>query len=82
MLRIAERPDILSRLDGAELGGCAVLVGGADEEHVVTGLPAEAGMDVGGQQRADEVAEMLDAVHVRQRAGDENFGHGAVFRAC
>ncbi|MHC2424351.1 hypothetical protein ACVIST_001096 [Bradyrhizobium elkanii] len=76
VLRGAERADILSGLDGAELGRRAVLVGGADEEHVVTDLAAEAGVDVGGQQRADQIAEMLDAVHIGKGAGDENFGHG------
>ncbi len=52
VLGIAEGPDVLAGLDGAELGGCAVLVGRADEEHVVADLPAEAGVDIGRQERA------------------------------
>jgi len=66
---------ILAGLHGSELGRRSVLVGGADEEDVVADLPPEAGMDVGRQQRAHEIAEMLDAVHIGKGAGDENFGH-------
>ena len=61
-----------------QLGRRAVLVGAAEEQHLVAGLPAEAGVDVGGQQRAREVAEMLDAVDVGQGAGDQEFGHGTL----
>src|SRR6185369_6722430 len=75
VLRVAESADILSGANGAELGRRAVLVGGADEEHVVADLPPEAGMDIGREERAYEIAEMLDAVHVGKGAGDENFGH-------
>src|SRR5690348_10688897 len=42
----------------------------------------EAREDVGGQERADDVAEVLDAVHARQGGGDENAGHdGSVWAA-
>ena len=64
-----------------ELGRRAVLVGAAEEQHLVAGLPAKAGMDVGGQQRAGEIAEMLDAVDVGQGAGDQELGHGTL-RSC
>ena len=64
-----------------QLGRRAVLVGAAEEQHLVAGLPAEAGMDVGGQQRARKVAEMLDAVDVGQGAGDQELGHGSL-RPC
>jgi hypothetical protein len=64
-----------------ELGRRAVLVGAAQEQHVVAALAAEAGVDVGRQQRAGEVAEMLDAVDVRQRAGDQDPAHGALHRS-
>ena len=61
---------------GGELAGCAVLVGTAEKQHLVPGLPAKAGMDVGRQERSGEVAEMLYAVDVRQCAGDQKLGHG------
>jgi uncharacterized small protein (DUF1192 family) len=77
VLFVAERTHILSGRDGAEFGGRAVFIGGADEQHVIAELPPEAGMDIGRQQRACEIAEMFDAVHVRQRTGNENFGHGS-----
>ena len=50
----------------------AVLVGAAQKQDLVAGLPAKAGVDVGGQQGSGEIAEMLYAVDVRQRAGDQN----------
>ena len=78
---------VLSRAVGGDVDiglGCgelrrrAVLVGGADVERVRAGLATEAGMDVGRQQRARKVAEMLDAVDVRQGTGDEISGHDAL----
>ena len=59
---------------GGQLGRRAVLVGGAEEQDVVAGLPAEAGVDVGRQHGAGQVAEVLDAVDVGQRAGDQELG--------
>ena len=59
---------------GRELDRRAVLVGAAEEQDLVAGLPAKAGVDVGRQQRAGEVAEMLYAVDVGQRAGDQELG--------
>jgi hypothetical protein len=54
-----------------------VLVGGADEQHLIADLAPVAGMNVGRQQRSGQIAEMLDAVDVGQRAGDQRFlGHG------
>ena len=61
---------------GGQLGGRAVLVGGADEQHLLALEPEVAGVDVGRQHRPDEVAQVLHAVDVRQRAGDEVPGHG------
>jgi hypothetical protein len=48
-----------------------VLVGGTQEKHFDTALTGETTVDVGRQHRPHEVAEMLDAVDVGQRAGDE-----------
>ncbi len=70
MLRVAIGADVLPGLDRAELGRRAVLVGAADEQHLVAELPAETCMHVGRQQRAREVAEMFYAVDVGKRTGD------------
>src|SRR5262245_35472825 len=80
MLGIAIAADLLARFDGAELGRGAVLVGAADEQHLVAELAAEARMHVRRQQRADEIAEMLDAVDVGQRTGDQNLAHDTSVR--
>jgi hypothetical protein len=53
-----------------------VLVGGADEEYFVTGGPAVTRIDISGELRAGQVAEMFHAVDVRQGGGDEDAGHG------
>ena len=71
----AELLDAEARSAGSELGGGAVLVGGADEQHLVVSGAQVAGVHVGRQHRPDEVAEVLDAVDVRQCAGDEVTGH-------
>src|SRR5689334_23932068 len=63
-----------------EFGWRAMLVGAAQKKDLVPRLPAKAGMDVGGQERAREIAEMLDAVDVRQRAGDQELRHRTLHR--
>ena len=46
-------------------------------EHLLAALALEARMDVGRQQAAGEIAEVLDAVDVGQGAGDQMAGcHG------
>ena len=72
MLCVAEGLDVLVSLDGAELGGRSMFIGGTDEQNLVADLPSEACMDIGRKKRADEIAEVLDAVHVGQRTGNEN----------
>ena len=62
VVRVAIGADVLPGRDRAELGRRAVLVGAADEQHLVAGLAAEARMHVGREQRAHQVAEMLDAI--------------------
>jgi hypothetical protein len=41
-----------------------VLVGAADEQYLVAELAAETRMHIRGQKRADEIAEVLDAVDI------------------
>ncbi len=64
MLLVAIGRDVEAGRLGAELGRSAVLVGRADEQHLVADLAAISRMDVGGEERAGEIAEMLDAVDV------------------
>src|SRR5262249_28311670 len=80
VLIVAVGADVLSGRERAELGRRAVLVGAADEQHLVAELAAEARVHVGRQQRADEIAEMFDAVDVRNGAGDQDPAHGDVLR--
>jgi hypothetical protein len=35
-------------------------------------------VDIGGKQRAGEIAEVFDAVHIGKGAGNENPGHGSI----
>src|SRR5690242_2090558 len=76
MLLVAIGADVLAGRRRAKLGWCAVLVGGADKQDFGTRLTAKTGVHIGGQQRADEVAEMFDAVDVGNGAGHEIAGHG------
>ena len=75
VLPVAERPHVLPGLDGAEFGRRAVFIGAANEQNVVADLSPETGMDIGRQQRADEISDVLDAVHIGKGAGNENPGH-------
>ena len=77
VLLVAEGPHILPGLDGAEFSRRPMFVGAADEKHIVADLPSEARMHIGRKQRSCEIAEVLDAVHVRKRTGNENLGHGS-----
>ena len=65
VLAAAVLGDVEARLERGELGRGAVLVGGADEEDVLAPQAQVAGVHVGGQHRADEVAQVLDPVDVR-----------------
>ena len=62
----------LSRLDGGEFGRRAVLVRGADEEYFVPRRPAVTRINIRREHRAREVAQMLDAVDVRQGRRDKD----------
>jgi len=64
-----------------QLGWRAVLVCSADKEHLVANLPTIAGVDVGRQERAGEIAQVFDVVDVRECARDEYLRHGALLWA-
>ena len=70
--------DRLARLGGGELGRGAVLVGGADQQDLVAAGAQVAGVDVGGELAADQVAEVLDPVDVGERGGDQDAGHAGL----
>src|SRR5215471_9089246 len=66
---------------GGELDRRAMLISGADRERLVAPRPAEPRIDVGRQHRANQIAEMLDAVDARDGAGDEDAFHEAATAA-
>jgi len=75
VLLLAIGEDVLTGGGGGEFGRSAVLVGGADVEHLVTAGALEPRVDIGRQHRSRQVAEVLDAVNVRQGGGDKDTGH-------
>src|SRR5262249_2110405 len=77
VLLVAISTRILAGSRRADLGRRAVFVRAADEKDLGARLAAEACVHICRQQRADEVAEVLDAVDVRNGAGDEIAGHGS-----
>ncbi len=77
VLLVAVGADVLTGRGGGQFGRGAVLVGGADVEDVVPLGPFEPAPHVGRQHRARQVPEVLDAVDVGQRRGDEDAGHGS-----
>ena len=75
MLLVAIGAHILACGGGGQLGRGAVLVGGADIEDLVPLGPLEPRPDIGRQHRARQIPQVLDAVDVGQRRGDEDAGH-------
>ena len=66
------------RAGGGELRGRAVLVGGAQEQHLVAPRAPVARVKVGRKLRAHEVAQVLDPVDVGDRGGDQRAGHAGL----
>ena len=63
---IAIGSHVLARFGGGEFGRRAVLVSGANIEHFVALKAPKPRVHVRRQHRACQIAEMLDAVNVRQ----------------
>ena len=63
--------DRLASLCGGEFGGGSVFVCGAEEEHLMATLAQVAGVEIGGELGADEIAQMFDPVDVGDCRGDE-----------
>ena len=76
VLLVAIGPHVLTGGGGGQLGWGAVLVGGADVEHLISLRPLEPRPDVGRQHRPRQIPQVLDAIDVGQRRGDEDAGHG------
>src|SRR5689334_10844600 len=77
MLHVTIRAHLLTGSRSRKLCRRAVLVCAADEKDLGAGLTAKPRMHVRRQQRANEVTEVLDAVHVGNGAGHEIAGHGS-----
>jgi hypothetical protein len=75
VLLVAIGAHILSRFRRCQLRRRAVLIGRAQEQDLMALQAPEARMDVRRQHRAREIAEMLDAVDVGERGGDEKACH-------
>ena len=67
-------------LGGGELGRGTVLVGGAEEQHLVAPGALVAGKEIRRELAAHEIAQMLDAIDIRQRGGNQIAGHGLSIR--
>lgn len=67
--------DIFAGFLRCDFGRGAVLVGRAKEQNLVAPRTAVAGVKIGGQLRADEVAEVLDPVDIGKRGSDERACH-------
>ena len=74
VVAVAQLPRRDPLLQRPGLGGGAVLVGPAHVQGLVAGQPAVARKHVGGEH-LDEVAQVRDVVHVRQRGGDQTSFH-------
>ena len=68
----------LACLGGGQLGRRAVLISGAEKQHLLSPAAQIAGVEVRRQLAAHQIAEVLDAVDVGDRGGDEVTGHGEV----
>ena len=67
----------LARLGRSKLCRGSVFVRGAEKQHLVTPRTLVAGIEIGGQLAADEVAQMLDPVDVGNGGGDEMSSHAS-----
>jgi hypothetical protein len=58
-----------------QFGRRAVFVGGAQEQHLMAARTGIAGIQVGRQHAAHQIAQMLDPVDIGDRRGDQNARH-------
>ena len=70
----------LSRLESGKLGRRSVLVSGANQEGFPASCPLEPSINIGRKLRPDKVPQMLNAVDIGERAGDQNTGFAVYYR--
>ncbi len=76
MLLVAIGAHIHARRIGGQFGRRTVLVRRADIKDIMTAQALETGIDIGRQHGPGQISQMLDAIDVRQSAGDQYTGHG------
>ena len=69
VLPVAEGMYVQLGLDRAQFGWRSVFIRAADKQHLVASLSSKPRLHVSRQQGTDEVAEVLDAVYVRDCTG-------------
>lgn len=74
----AECFDILMFFQRRQLCGRTVFVGCANKQNILARLAQKPRINVGGQHGADQIAQMFDAVDVRQRACNQIFRHDSL----
>ena len=62
-------------LCGGKFCGGAMFVGGAKEQHLMAARAQVAGIQIGGQLAANQIAQMLDPVDIRKGRSDQVARH-------
>jgi hypothetical protein len=65
MLPVTEGLHVQLGRDRTQFGWRCVFIGAADEQHLIAGLSSKPRVRIGWKQGADEVAEVFDAIYVR-----------------
>jgi hypothetical protein len=73
VLPVAKGGHFLACSQCAQLRWRAVIVGTADEENLLSQLPAKSSVDVSRQEGTYQIAEMLNSVDIGNGAGDQDF---------
>ena len=76
VLRLAIAEHIQPRRRRRQLRGRAMLIGGADIQHLPPPGALEAGVNIRRQHGAGQIAQVLDPIDVRQGRGDQDARHG------
>ena len=70
----------LARFGSSKLRWCAVLVRCTKEQHLIPASTAVARIKISGQLASHQIAEVFDAIDVRNGRGDQMAGHKLCFR--
>ena len=79
---VAILPDGDAVFGSGQLDRRAMLVGRANRHRLVAARPAEARKDIGGQHRADQIAQMFDAVDALRGTCDQDAFHTVSTALC